>query len=95
MVKHIVLWKFASPSSDSFEIVKRALEAQNGRIPGLIRMEAGASFNTGRRGVHFALYSEFESREALAAYHRHPAHAETRAIVDPLAQEHWIADYEA
>jgi len=62
MVKHIVLWKFTSPSSDNLGIVKRALEAQNGRIPGLIRLEAGASFNTGRRGVHFALYSEFESR---------------------------------
>ncbi|MGQ0509908.1 MAG: Dabb family protein [Betaproteobacteria bacterium] len=94
MVKHIVLWKFKSPDGDSLGRVKRALEAQNGRIPGLIRIEAGASFNTGRRGVHFALYSEFESREALAAYHRHPAHAETRAIVDPLADEHWIADYE-
>lgn len=94
MVKHIVLWKFKSPDGDSFAIVKRALEAQNGRIPGLIRMEAGASFNASRRGVHFALYSEFESREALAAYHKHPAHEETRAIVDPLATEHWIADYE-
>jgi hypothetical protein len=34
-------------------------------------------------------------REALAAYHRHPAHLETRALVDPLIAEHWIADYEA
>jgi hypothetical protein len=30
----------------------------------------------------------------LAAYHRHSAHMDTRAIVDPLADEHWIADYE-
>ncbi len=95
MVKHIVLWKFASPSGERFKSVKRALEAQNGRIPGLIRIEAGVSFNISRRGVHLVLYAEFESREALAAYHKHPVHAQTRAIVDPLAAEHWIADYEA
>jgi hypothetical protein len=41
-----------------------------------------------------ALICDFESREALAAYHRHPAHMRTRAIVDPLAEEHWIVDYE-
>ena len=35
-----------------------------------------------------------EIRAALEAYHRHPAHHETRAIVDPLIAEHWIADYE-
>jgi hypothetical protein len=34
-------------------------------------------------------------RSALqATYHRHPAHLETRAIVDPLVDEHWIVDYE-
>jgi len=41
-----------------------------------------------------ALRCDFESREALTAYHRHPARLETRAVVDPLIGEHWIADYE-
>jgi hypothetical protein len=50
--------------------------------------------NTGKRATDFALICDFASREALAAYHRHPAHAETRAVVDPLIAEHWIADYE-
>ena len=31
---------------------------------------------------------------ALAAYHHHPVHRDTRAIVDPLVSEHWIADYQ-
>jgi len=34
------------------------------------------------------------SRQALSAYHYHPLHLETRAVVDPLIAEHWIADYE-
>jgi hypothetical protein len=70
------------------------LQAQLGRIPGLARLEVGRSFSTGRRAADFALVCDFESREALGAYHRHRAHFETRAVVDPLIAEHWIADYE-
>jgi hypothetical protein len=44
--------------------------------------------------VDIALICDFESREALAAYHHHVAHTETRAIVDPLVADHWIVDYE-
>jgi len=92
MIRHIVLWRLKSP--DDFEKVRETLERQAGRIPGLLAVEVGRSFNTGRRAVDFALICDFENREALEAYHRHPAHMETRAAVDPLVAEHWIADYQ-
>jgi hypothetical protein len=98
MIRHVVLWRLKSRTDDGrrqdFERIRTALEAQKGRIAGLVRIEAGLNFSPGRRSVDFALVSEFESREALAAYHRHPVHHETRAIVDPLIAEHWIVDYE-
>ena len=94
MMRHIVLWKLKSPAEADFASIRAALEAQLGRIPGLLRVEVGLSFNTGKRAADFALLCDFESNEALAAYHRHPVHAETRAVVDPLIAEHWIADYE-
>jgi hypothetical protein len=93
MIRHIVLWRLKSPDTD-FEAIGTALRAQLGRIPGLLGVEIGRSFNRGRRAVDFVLICDFASREALEAYHRHPAHFETRAIVDPLIAEHWIADYE-
>ena len=93
MVRHIVLWRLKSPDAD-FGRIRAALEAQLGRIPGLLKVEVGPSFNRGRRATDFALVCDFENRDALAAYHRHPAHAETRAVLDPLIAEHWIADYE-
>jgi hypothetical protein len=92
MIRHIVLWRLKSP--DDFEKVRATLERQAGRIPGLLRVEVGRSFNSGRRAVDFALTCDFESREALEAYHHHPVHMETRAVVDPLVAEHWIADYQ-
>jgi hypothetical protein len=92
MIRHIVLWRLKS--ADDFEKVREALERQVGRIPGLLAVEVGRSFNIGRRAVDFALICDFDSRDALDGYHRHPAHMETRAIVDPLVAEHWIADYQ-
>jgi hypothetical protein len=92
MIRHIVLWRLKSPPD--FDKVREALERQAGRIPGLLRVEVGRSFNTGRRAVDFVLICDFEDRDALEAYHRHPAHMETRAIVDPLVTDHWIADYQ-
>jgi stress responsive alpha/beta barrel protein len=93
MIRHIVLWRLKSADVD-FKPIERALRAQLGRIPGLARVEVGHSFNSGRRAADFALLCDFESREALTAYHHHPVHLETRAVVDPLIADHWIADYE-
>jgi hypothetical protein len=94
MIRHIVLWRLKPEGLDRFPAIEQALREQLGRIPGLQRVEIGRSFAQGRRAVDFALVCDFESREALAAYHRHCAHMDTRAVVDPLADEHWIADYE-
>ena len=94
MIRHVVLWRLKSNDSDSFHAIRSALEAQQERIPGLLRVEVGRNFAGSRRAVDLALVCDFESRAALEAYHRHPAHMEIRAIVDPLVGEHWIVDYE-
>ena len=94
MLRHVVLWRLKSQGDDAFDLIRRTLHAQQGRIPGLLRVEVGRNCVPSRRAVDFALVCDFESREALAAYHRHPAHMETRAVVDPLIEAHWIVDYE-
>jgi hypothetical protein len=94
MIRHVVLWRLKTDVDASFPPIRAALEAQRAKVPGLLRVEVGRNIASSRRAVDMALICDFESREALAAYHRHPAHMETRAIVDPLADEHWIVDYE-
>ena len=94
MIRHVGLWRLKSGAADRFETAAAALRAQQGRIPGLLNVEVGRNFSSSRRSVDFALVCDFESREALAAYHRHPAHMETRAVVDPMIEDHWIVDYE-
>jgi hypothetical protein len=94
MVRHIVLWRLKPEGVAQFPLIRETLEKQAGRIPGLLRIEVGRNFREGRRAVDFALTCDFADRAALETYHKHPAHHETRAVVDPLAEEHWIADYE-
>ena len=94
MIRHVVLWRIKPDAGDVFDTIRDALQAQLGRIPGLLRVEVGRNLSTSRRAVDVALICDFESPQALAAYHRHPAHMETRAVVDPLAADHWIVDYE-
>src|SRR4051812_33253187 len=94
MIRHVVLWRLKSPASDSLETIRAALQRQQGRIAGLLRIEDGGNAGTTRKCVDFCLICDFDSRESLDAYHKHAAHMETRAVVDPLVEEHWIVDYE-
>ncbi len=94
MIRHIVLWRLKPEAHAQFGLIASSLQEQVGRIPGLLRVEVGRNFKEGRRAVDFALVCDFADRAALDAYHKHPAHSETRATVDPLIQDHWIADYE-
>jgi hypothetical protein len=74
--------------------IRAALEAQRGQVPGLIRVEVGLNVRASRRAGDFALICDFADAAALDSYHKHPAHLQTRAIVDPLVDEHWIVDYD-
>lgn len=94
MIRHVVVWRLKSKNGDILHTIRAALEAQAGAIPGLLRVEVGRNFSASTRAADLALVCDFASRDALAAYHRHPAHMRTRAIVDPLTEEHWIVDYE-
>ena len=51
MVHHMVLWRLKDEGRARFAEIRAALEAQVGRIPGLLRVEVGRSFASGRRAV--------------------------------------------
>ncbi len=92
MVKHIVVYKLKDgvDKEEAVKIVASALDPLVGRIPGLLHMEVRACF----QGSDYALYSEFESREALAAYAVHPLHLEAKTHFHHFIQTRTAADYE-
>ena len=92
MVKHIVLYTFKEgvPKDEAVKLIASVLEPLVGKIPGLMHMEIRRAFN----GMDYALYSEFESREALTAYATHPLHEEAKGHFFHLLDSRVAADYD-
>ena len=92
MVKHIVMYTLKEDvnKSEAVQIIRSVLEPLVGRIPGLMHMEIRAAFN----GLDYALYSEFESRQALENYAVHPLHLEAKSHFHHFIAARYAADYE-
>ena len=93
MVKHIVLYTFKDgvQKDDAVKLIASVLEPLVGKIPGLLHLEVRSAFS----GMDYALYSEFESREALEVYAAHPLHQEAKGHFFHLLDSRVAADYEA
>lgn len=93
MVKHIVLYnlKEGVEKESTVKMIASHLEPLVGKIPGLLHLEVRKTYN----GMDYALYSEFESKEALAAYAVHPLHLEAKKHFFHLLDTRVAADYEA
>ena len=92
MVKHIVVYtlKEGVDKDEAVKLIASRLEPLVGKIPGLLKMEVRRCFS----GMDYALYSEFESREALEAYAVHPLHQEAKSHFHHLLDQRYSADYE-
>ena len=92
MVKHIVLYtlKEGVDKNAAVQIIKDSLEPLVGKIPGLLKMEIRQAY----QGMDYALYSEFESREALAAYAGHELHLAAKENFWHFLESRVAADYD-
>ena len=86
----IVSGKEGVDKAEAVAIIKAQLEPLVGVIPGLQAMEIRAAYN----GVDYALYSEFESKEALTNYATHPAHLAAKEHFWNFLNTRVCADYE-
>ena len=92
MVRHIVLYNFKEGTNreEAIQVIDSALTPLVGQIPGLKHLEVRLSFN----GMDYALYSEFESREALENYAVHPLHMAAKEKFHHYIGTRVAADYE-
>lgn len=92
MVKHIVLYTLKEDvdKEEAVKLIASVLEPLVGKIPGLRHLEIRRAFN----GMDYALYSEFDSREALKNYAVHPLHLEAKTHFFHLLNSRVAADYE-
>ena len=100
MVKHIVMWRFKDSAEGrdkkaNMAKAKAMLEAMRGKVKGLAKLEVGIDFCRAAIAWDMALYSEFESREALSGYQDHPVHVAVKEFIGPVVSDRAIVDYEA
>ena len=93
MVKHIVMYTFKEGvnKEEAIKIIGDSLHPLVGQIPGLLHLEVRLSF----AGMDYALYSEFESRQALENYAVHPLHVAAKDNFFHFIADRVAADYEA
>jgi hypothetical protein len=99
MIKHIVFWRLKDSAHGNDRVtnarlIKERLEALQGRIPGLLKIEVGFDFVGADTSSHVALYSEMESREALGVYQQHPLHQAVAGFIKEASMERRAVDYD-
>jgi len=92
VVKHIVMYTLKEDleKDTAVKFIASTLEPLVGKIPGLLHLEVRRSY----QGMDYALYSEFESKEALAAYAVHPLHLAAKEQFHHMLATRVSADYE-
>ncbi|MEI6437835.1 MAG: Dabb family protein [Candidatus Omnitrophota bacterium] len=99
MIKHIVMWKLKETAHgksrlENAKVIKDMLESLQGKVPGLLKIEAGIDFSGTEQSADVVLYSEFTTREALEEYQTHAAHEAVKIYLMGARSERRIADYE-
>lgn len=99
MIKHLVFWKIQDgidgvTKGEAMRQIKEALESMNGKVPGLLKVEAGINEIEDATASDVSLYSEFESWDALTAYQTHPAHEPAKKLIGKFKAERRAVDYE-
>jgi heme-degrading monooxygenase HmoA len=98
MLKHIVMWNVrgddAATRARHIALVKTEFESLRGRVPGLLHLEIGVDESRADYAFDVVLYSEFASREALAAYAEHPEHLRVRRALGDVRTARHQVDYE-
>jgi hypothetical protein len=99
MIKHLVFWKLQDQAAGNnkaanAQLVKEKLEALNGQIDGMIKLEVGIDFTGNSANYDIALYSEFVSQAALDGYQENPKHKVVQSFIRSVVNGRNCVDYE-
>ncbi|HOV81813.1 MAG TPA: Dabb family protein [Methanothrix sp.] len=98
MIKHVVMFKFRefAEGGDKAANCKRLYEellALPAKISEIKLFEVGVSFLQAPVACDLVLISEFESKEALYSYQKHPEHLKVADFVGKACESRFVVDY--
>ncbi len=91
MIKHVVVWKLKDRADGPK--LKSAIENLDGKIPGLLSIEAGIDENKSDAAGDLILISTHTDKAALDLYQDHPVHIELKNIIGPCVTSRVVVDY--
>jgi stress responsive alpha/beta barrel protein len=99
MFTHIVLWKLKDTANgkskaENARLIKERSEEIANMVDGLRRIEVGINVIEGDDAADVALYAEFESRAAFAAFYEHPATRSLVGFIREVRIDRRVIDYE-
>jgi hypothetical protein len=98
MIKHIVMfklkeWAEGCDRAANINLLKAKLEALPAQIKEIKFFEVGINFAEASVAYDMVLVSEFESKEALFSYQKHPEHVLVVNIVGKVCESRIVVDY--
>jgi hypothetical protein len=99
MIKHIVMWKLkdfaeGADRATNARKMKEKLDACAHLSPGTLKFEVALAQPGLEATYDVVLYSEFTSKEALAAYADHPTHQAVKPFIGAVRDERQCMDFE-
>ncbi len=91
MIKHVVIWKLKNRNDGPK--LKQSIESLEGKIPGLLSIEAGIDENGSDASGDLILISTHTDKAALNAYQIDPNHIELKNIIVPCVTGRTVVDY--
>jgi Stress responsive A/B Barrel Domain len=95
MVIEVVLFKWNEESSDA--VVNRVLAAIRSlkpRVNGIVGIFGGRNFSPSPEGFTHTVVVVARTREALSAYHKHPAYEKIARRIQTIKEKLVSADFE-
>lgn len=99
MIKHIVMWKLKDESEGNTkgmnaELIKKGLEGLKGKVPQIKNIQVGIAYRHENEDWDVVLISEFESKEKLSEYQRHPEHNIVNEFIKKVKSKRACVDFE-
>jgi Stress responsive A/B Barrel Domain len=100
LLKHIVLFRFkdfaeGADKAENIAKLKSRLEGLDDIIEEIKFFEVGMNIINSDAAYDLALYSQFESKEDLFSYQKHPEHVKVADFVKRICESRVVVDYVA
>jgi len=92
MVRHVIMWKFRENEEENMRKFLAGLQALDGVIPEILRMEIGVNCKDGNN-FDACLIADFADFEALERYKNDPRHQAVSRLCKSIRTDRGSVDF--